>query len=301
MGMQRRVGLVCVVLLLTACKAKPVSSPAHMAEIAAWHAERLKKLQAEDGWLTLVGLHWLQPGRVRVGAAADNDIVLPKDRAPEHLGTLDLDQQGGHFVVAPGGLVTHDGAPVTEIALRSDAEGTVQPTVLRHGSLSFHLISRGQARALRVRDQDSPVRRDFSGIETYPADDKWRIEARFEPYDPPHEIVVPTGVGTMEKQKSPGAVVFSVNDVPGRLDVVQEPDSDALFIVFGDATNGKDTYGTGRFLYAKPPRDGRVTLDFNKAYNPPCAFTPYATCPLPPPQNRLALKVEAGEKKVAHH
>ena len=197
-------------------------------------------------------------------------------------------------VLEPGVAATIDGAPARRATLVTDAAG--EPTRVGLGSVSFYLIERDGRIGVRVKDLAHPHLADFRGVDRYPVDLRWRVEARFEPYDPPKAVPVPTVLGTISEQPSPGAVVFRVAARDHRIDALPGNDGE-LFLVFGDETNGKETYGGGRFLDALPPDGGRVVLDFNKAYNPPCAFTPFATCPLPPRQNKLALAVRAGEKK----
>jgi len=275
------------------------SDAAHRAEIEKWRAQRVERLRSEDGWLSLVGLFWLEEGDNLVGTAAANRVVLPSGRAPATLGTIRLSGKEARLEVAAGVLVTHEGKPVRSLLLRSDEEG--DPMIVRHGTLSFYLIRRGDRLGVRVKDSGSPVRASFRGIQSYPIRAAWRLDARFEPYEPKKAIPVPNILGTVANEPSPGAVVFEVAGKAWRLDAVEERGSDELFLIFGDATNGKETYGAGRFLYApRPGKDGRVVVDFNKAYNPPCAFTPYATCPLPPRQNRLSVRIEAGEKSYEH-
>jgi uncharacterized protein (DUF1684 family) len=273
----------------------------YRAEIETWRAARIASLKSENGWLTLVGLFWLREGENRLGSdPASNRIVFPKDTTPKAMGSLDLSKGIVTLRAAPDAGLTSDGHPVTAMTLRSDAEGS--PTVVRHGRISFFLIKRGERLGVRVKDSASPTLLSFHGLDNYPIDGKWRFEARFDAYTPSKTIAVPNILGSVDQEKSPGAAVFEVAGHSYRLDAVQEPGSEELFIIFGDQTNGVETYGGGRFLYAAlPDKAGRVVLDFNKAYNPPCVFTPYATCPLPPAQNRLALRVEAGEKKYGSH
>ncbi|MGE5278884.1 MAG: DUF1684 domain-containing protein [Acidobacteriota bacterium] len=268
-------------------------------EISQWRARRLERLRSEGGWLTLVGLFWLEPGKNAVGSGAGNRVVLPPGKAPAFAGSLDRAGESVTLHAAPGSGMLADGKPVTTLALRSDEDG--EPTVLTIGSLSFYVIRRGERLGVRVKDSQSEARRNFHGIESFPVDPKWRVEARFEPYDPPRSIAVPNVLGTVDSEKSPGALVFELEGKTYRLDPVLERGETDFFVIFGDQTNGKETYGAGRFLYASPPVGGRTVLDFNKAYNPPCVFTPYATCPLPPPENRLAIRVEAGEKAYGGH
>jgi uncharacterized protein (DUF1684 family) len=202
--------------------------------------------------------------------------------------------------VEPGVTVTSQDKRVTELELHSDKDG--KPDVLTVGSLSLYLIERGGRLAFRVKDSESAGRRSFRGLDWYPVSEAYRIRGRFVPYDPPRKIPIANVLGTVEPMESPGYVAFTVSGREVKLDaVLEEPDAKELFLIFKDATAGKDTYPAGRFLYAEMPKDGEVVLDFNKAYSPPCAFTSFATCPLPPRQNRLAVRIEAGEKKPAGH
>ena len=270
----------------------------HEEEVERWRAGRLRKLTGPDGWLSLVGLGWLQEGSNSIGSDPGSDVVLPAGKAPALLGTIEL--HGGRATLRPdpGTGLQHDGEPVrASLALRDDADGA-EPTVVTLGPLSFHLIRRERALAVRVRDSESPARDEFRGIEHFPVDARWRIEARFEPYDPPRVARAPTILGSEETYAVPGRLAFRNAGAPLQLEPFLEPGETDLFVVFGDLTNRSDTYEGGRYLYAEPPGpDGRVALDFNRAYNPPCVFTPYATCALPVPENRLPIRVEAGEKR----
>src|SRR5262249_8004586 len=190
--------------------------------------------------------------------------------------------------------------PISTMTLKTDAEG--EPTVLEHGRIRFYVIRRGTRLGVRVKDTGSAALAAFHGIDSYPIDFHWRFDAHFDAYDPPKTIPVPNILGTVDSARSPGAVVVTLGGRDCRIDAVKESGTDELFLIFGDQTNGEETYGGGRFLYAAPPdKNGRVVLDFNKAYNPPCVFTPYATCPLPPAGNRLPVRIEAGEKKYGSH
>ena len=267
------------------------------AETRAWHQKRIANLTSEDGWLSLVGLHWLKEGDNRVGSAEETEVVFPSG-TPAHLGTLT--RKGGTVTMTaqPGIALTRAGQPFTGGEL-GDSEGNQD--VLALGSLRFYLIRRGEKLGIRVKDAEAPARKQFHGIPTWPASAAWRVEGRFEPAANPRKVPVPNVLGTVDEMTSPGTIVFKVNGEEYRLDPVQESPTEQLFIIFGDLTNRTDSYGAGRFLYTDPPKDGKVVLDFNRAYNPPCAFSPYATCPLPPPQNRMKLRVEAGEKRYGDH
>jgi uncharacterized protein (DUF1684 family) len=275
------------------------SGAAYEQELAQWKAKRLAGLKSDDGWLTLIGLFWLKEGENRFGSDASNDIVLPEGKVPPFAGTLRLAGGKVQLEAQPGAGITHEGQPVTSLDLQSDAD--TAPTELELGSLSFHVISRGEKTGLRVKDSANPARAEFKGTEYYPADRKWLVSARFEPYEPPKPMPIMNVLGMETEETSPGALVFEVEGQTYSLVALREKGDEQFFIIFADQTSGKETYGAGRYLYADPPgADGRVKLDFNKAYSPPCAFTRYATCPLPPSQNRLPLRVEAGEKYAGH-
>lgn len=289
--------------------AEPPSEAEYRREIAAWKDKRDAGLRKEDSWLTLVGLSWLHEGDNSLGSAAGSDVPLPTGKAPAKLGVLKRAGERVTLLLAAPAGVTIDGeaAKAGEIALAADASG--KPTMVRLGPLTFFIVARQDKIGVRIKDRESPVRTSFTGVESFPLDPAWRIRARFERYDPPKAITVPNILGQSAEDKCPGAVVFEVAGQTYRLEPTGEP-GEELFLVFGDQTNGKETYGGGRFLdLPAPAADGTIVIDFNMAYNPPCVFTPYATCPLPPRQNKLALRVPAGEKvygdgghhSAAHH
>lgn len=271
---------------------------AYRKEIEAWRKERADGLRKEDGWLTLVGLYWLVPGANRFGSNPGNPVILPADKAPTFAGSLNLEAGQVKVTVQPGVALTADGKPVTPgMVLKSDAEKG-GPTVLKLGSLSFHVIDRGGKFGVRVKDSRSPALASFKGLDNYPIRPGWRVAARFEPYKD-KKIAIANVIGQIDQVESPGAVVFQWKGKTYRLDAIGGSPEEGFFLVFGDRTNGKETYGAGRFLDTGPAKDGKVVVDFNTAYNPPCAFTAFATCPLPPRQNKLALRIDAGEKKFA--
>lgn len=264
--------------------------------IERWRAERLEEINGEDGWNTLIGLFWLPEGRNNLGSDPSNEIVLPKRNVPRFAGSIWLDKGIVRLEANPEAGITSEGKAATTLVLHSDVEAN--PTLLRLGSLKLFVINRGGKFGLRVKDKQNPARSHFKGLDYFPIDLKWRLKAKFESYVPPKTIPVANVLGQMEDMTSPGALVFAVNGKPYRLDPVLEKGSNQLFVMFADTTTGKETYGAGRYLYADPPGvNGEVILDFNKAHNPPCAFTVFATCPLPPRQNRLTIRIAAGEKK----
>ncbi len=276
-----------------------VADDTHVKEVEQWRLERRESLEQPDGWFSLVGLFWLEDGENTCGSDPSSTVRLP-DSVPARIGVFRKSETGVEFETSPDAGVTVDGQETTRSTLATDAEG--EPTVVEVGSVKLYLIDRDGRVGVRVKDSQSPALLAFAGLDNFAVDSRWRTEARFVPYDPPRQIAVPTVLGTIAEQPSPGAVEFELAEATQshRLDVLPGGD-DQYFIVFGDASNGKETYGGGRFLYATAADEaGRVVLDFNQAYNPPCAFTPYATCPLPPRQNRLAVAVQAGEKNYAN-
>jgi uncharacterized protein (DUF1684 family) len=261
----------------------------HAARVIDWWAARDERLRDPDGWLTLVALHWLSPGDNRFGADASNDIALSGQDVPAHAGSLWLDDGQVR-------LQSHGEAEPRPEPMESDLGG--EPTVIQIGSLHMYVIQRGQRWALRVRDHESQAIVAFRGMDHFPIDPAWRVTGRLLPAAPGERLEIVDVTGDIGSEETPGTVEFerdgqtwSLAALPG------DADERRVWLVFGDATNGTETYGGGRFLYSEPVSDdGSVVLDFNLAYNPPCVFSPYATCPLPPPQNRLDPRIEAGER-----
>jgi len=292
--------VLAVSLLLAPAPAAPPAPAAYKAEIEAFRKERDVSLRNDEGWLTLVGLSWLSDGENSVGSSSKSRVLLPKGKAPETLGVIRVEKGVATFTAAPGAAVTSDGKPVTAIVLKPDTSRDT--TRLVHGSLTFYAIKRGSKLGIRVKDREAATLKKFEGVECFPVDAGWRLVATFETYQPPKKVEVPNILGTPETQKSPGALVFTKDGRTHRIDALYDGRGGELFLVFGDETNSKETYGGGRFLTTPPPeKDGTVVVDFNRAINPPCVFTPYATCPLPPKQNRLAMRVTAGEKTYGKH
>jgi len=223
-------------------------------------------------------------------------IRLPRESAPERVGSFLFRGRKTVFFAERGAGVTVNGAPVTTIEMHPDKDGP--PTVIAFGDFSMHVIQRGERFGIRLRDTNSKFRREFRGLEWFPISETYRVRARFVTHPAPRTIAVPNVLGDVERRPSPGYALFTLDGKEYRLEPVTE--ENRLFFIFKDLTSGKETYPAGRFLYADMPKDGNVEVDFNKAYNPPCAFTPYATCPLPPKQNRLAVRIPAGEKRYGH-
>lgn len=288
-----------IVALLAAVSAplaaQETNPESHTREIETWRRDRLDRLTADDGWLTLIGLYWLSEGKNNIGSDPSSTVVFPAGKAPPYAGAIFLSGQELRFAAAPGAEILHQGELASTLPLLADTQG--EPTILEAGNISFYVIERDGRFGVRLKDPSHPARAEFRGIDHYPVSADWKAAARFEAYEPPKEISIPTELGTISRQVSWGAAVFEIDDQELRLDVLAEPGAEQLFIIFADKTTGVETYGGGRYLYsAAPDESGRVVLDFNKAYNPPCVFTAFATCPLPPRQNRLPIRVEAGEK-----
>lgn len=274
----------------------------HEASVEAWRRARLARLTTPDGWLSLVARVPLDEGESRVGSAEDCAVALPAERAPADVGTFRREGKAVTFTPAAGVQVTLRGrddaralAPGVAVPVRTD-DRDGPPDRLALGALTIEVVERPDGMIVRARDPESQTRREFAGIQHFPVDPKWRVVARFERYEPPKKIDLGYEAGASEEHLSPGAAVFEIDGVTCRIDPVFDAGNKRLYLVFWDPTGRDSTYGAGRFLYAPLPEGDRVLLDFNQAFSPPCAFTPFAACPLAPPQNRLPVRVEAGEK-----
>jgi len=289
--------LFMILLTLNACNQNGDSSDdAYLKEINRWKEKRLARLKSENGWLNLAGLFWLEEGVNTIGSDSSNSIIYP-EKAPPRLGKYMLGKGQVSFIPEPGTEVLLDKKPIEELDIATDKTG--KPTLLESGSLAWFIIERGDQFGIRLRDYKHPSINKLTHIESFPADPAWKIEAEFEAYKEPRELLIPTIIGTVEKNMCPGILRFSVNGVQQVFYPVAA--GKKLFVIFADETSALETYGGGRFLYLdKPDKRGLVTIDFNKAFNPPCAFTKYATCPLPPRENFLTVRIKAGEKGVDH-
>lgn len=254
-------------------------APEYRESIGNWRAEREARLTAEDGWLTLTGLFWLREGASPAGSAETAAVRLPAGFPAE------------------AGVFHRSGMTVRWNGKRLKTDKSGDPDIVRIGRLRLHVIERGSKLGVRIKDDESAARRNFQGLRWFPVRHEWNVRARFVPQ--PKQMVFDAQAGDKQRMSSPGYVEWEHNGRKLRLTPVTEDSQ--LWFIFRDRTAGKTTYGAARFLYADPPKDGYVNLDFNKAYNPPCVFTPYATCPLPPPENRLDVAVEAGEMMYAGH
>ena len=299
--------VVLAVLATGACsRAADPPSPASTATVtsAGWRADDEQyrrdletKLTSDTGWLTIAGLAFLTKPETTVGSDPSSDVVLP-GATPPLVGTFVLsDDRHVSVRLAPGVRVTLlDGKPFAGGAIKSDGEGSPDRLVLGDVQVWVHMS--GDRPTIRIRDKNSPLRKSFTGMKWYPVDPAYRIEATYVPFDQAKTFAIPNLLGDIDRMSATGQVTFSMNGVEHRM--TPFIDGDELWFVFRDLTSGETTYPAARFLYTPLPKDGKVVLDFNRAENPPCAFNPYATCPLPPPENRLTVRVEAGGQYQSH-
>lgn len=269
------------------------------SEYEAWKSNRLERLQQPHGWLSLVGLEWLHVGKNSIGAAEDNDVQL--SHGPDYLGTfwLSADKNIRFVPNKASGIKANDEEVTEKITVHADTSEQ-ETTVFTIDTFQFYVVERGDKFAFRIKDSQADTRINFKGLEYYPEDEKFRIDAKFVPYEPAKIIPTVNVLGILTEEPSPGRLEFTIDGEAYSLDALDS--SDSYYMIFADKTNGRTTYGPGRFVYTdgKVDDNGMVRIDFNKAYNPPCAFTAYSTCTLPPRQNRMPVMIEAGEKKYAN-
>ncbi len=300
---------VLLLLLLVACdrdgnqeqggKQAPIDEN-FLADNAVWRNERKEALLKPDGWTSLVGLHWLELKAHYLGSSAGSGIRLAV--GPPKMGMLE--QRDGRIFFTPerGVALTLDGEPLKgRVELKTDRDETPSLVGFDEGKGVLGVIKRGERYALRIKHADAPTRLRFTGLQYWPADPGWKITGKFVPHPPGKTLPIVDIIGTTSDAPNPGAVEFVRDGKTYRIEAIGEPGSDELFLVLADRTSGHGSYSAGRFMDTPgPDAQGQVVLDFNRAYNPPCAFTPFATCPLPPPENRLDLAISAGEKAYAH-
>lgn len=255
----------------------------------AWRERRFNRLTEPFGWLSLVGLEPLQEGRYRIGTGPDNELHMAS--GPPLWGMLTVIGSRAWFDVEPGADVRIINASGPSVEMQT--AGDHGPTFIEAGSMQLQLLERGGNPVLRLRDSQASTRVDFAGLEYFPFNPDWRIEARWLPHPEGRTLLIANVLGELIHEPNPGMAEFVFEGRSYGLEAVDS--GDQLFFILADRTSGRESYGLGRFLYSDLPEDGRVVLDFNRAYNPPCAFTEYSTCPLPPPENRLDIRIEAGE------
>ena len=297
--------LALLLLSLSALNATDTDSAATWkVSLLTWRADLAKELQQPNGWLTLIGLEWLKPGDNTFGSAPGNNLVVKAPTAA-YLGVVQLNDKGLELLPPhggyPNGLLVDGKIPENPQTLGSD--DSEQPSKITTGTVTITIIHRGERYGLRIKDSKAPARTQFHGLRWYPPDETYRVPAKWIPYNPPRQVAIPTILGTEVKSDVPGAAEFTLDGKTLRLEpILESPDDKELFFILRDTTSSTETYGAGRFLYTPLPdhgltQPGDLVLDFNRAQNPPCAYTPYATCPLPPPQNRLPIPIPAGQQR----
>ncbi len=279
---------------------KAINVDPYRADIEKFRQQREAKLTSDTGWLTIAGLSFLTKPETTFGSDAESDVVLPAG-APAKAGTFVL-AKNGKISVKPEPGVTYkllDGKPFAGGPIKSDGEGP--PDRLVFGDVQVWIHQSGERPAVRIRNKNNPLRKEFTGMKWYPVNGAYRVEGTFVPYDKPKHLQIPNMLGDIDDMESPGHVKFALNGKEHNMAVITE-DEDNFWFIFRDLTSADETYPAARFLYTpRPDKNGKVVLDFNRAENPPCAFNPYATCPLPPKENRLQVRVEAGEKIYERH
>ena len=291
--MKKLVLLATVLLSLSSANAQT----AYIKEMEKWRSDQESDLKKDDGWLTVAGLFWLKDGVNTIGSGPGFDVRLTDNFKQGKFGEIDFHNGAATLKVESGVEAQSDGKEISAIELVSDEKG--KPAKIQTGSQTFYLIKREDRFGIRLKDNNSDARLAFKGLHWFPVDESYKVTARFEAFPAPQEVRVPNVLGGKFKMKSPGVLKFNLGEKEYSLQPVVEED-DKLFIIFHDVSNETETYTGGRFLYADKPVNGQVVLDFNQAVNPPCAFTHFATCPLPPAQNDLHVAIEAGEKRYGH-
>jgi uncharacterized protein len=295
-------------VVLSACERDvpplpPLDLAAYNDTIAKFHKKRVDGIAGPEGWATLVGLWWLKPGVTRIGSDSAFEIVLPANHSPKLFGTVIVQGDSARFEPARGVKIVSDSQPVTApVRLHSDVEE--KQNVLRSGPLVVAYITRSGKKAIRIKDTLSAARTSFPGHKYFPTDTSWRLTARFVPRERPDSMNIIDVLGIETRMWWPGELRFRVKGTQYSLQVIREPEDHGkrLFVMFRDSTNGKETYPAMRYTYVNQPDSlGRTALDFNQSYSPPCAFTTFATCPLPPKGNTLPFRVPAGELKPEGH
>ncbi len=284
------VGAAFLLLTLALLGAAAAEDPDYVTSLKNWQAENEANLKKDSGWLTVAGLYWLREGENTVGADASNDFVLPEGSAPGDVGVFDFEDRKATFRAADGVTVTQNGEPATRVELEMGEKHAVAI-----GELKMWLHYSGPRLAIRLRDLNSSLRKEFTGLKWFAVDPRYKVVAKFTPYAEPKKVDLLNVLGDIESFESPGYVDFELMGTSVRMEPLSTRGG-GLWFVFRDGTSGKGSYPAARFLRTEKPENGEVVIDFNRSYNPPCAYNPHTTCPVPTKQNRLKVPVEAGEK-----
>ncbi len=291
-----------VIVLIPGCQKKELGQADipenYVEQVQHWKQERVASIKSPTGWLRLAGMFWLDEGENSFGSGENQDVQLPEGTIPEEAGTFLF--ENGHVTmnVADGVTITHNGEPVSEMVL-FDGENEDTPNV-QHESLEWFVIKRGDMVGIRLYNKENEQADQFTGFDSYPIDEKWNRRARFIPNPEGTTISIVNVLGQEEDLESPGVLEFSIDGEIYTLDAIDSDDN--MFMIVGDQTNQTETYQAGRYIYVDFPKDGSqyTNIDFNKIYNPPCAYSVFTTCQLPPPQNQLEVAIAAGEKRATN-
>jgi hypothetical protein len=291
--------ILFVFLSLFACNSQEsFNEEDYIKSIQDWQVKRLDNLKSENGWLNLVGLYWLKEGQNPFGSNEANNIIFP-EKAPEFIGTITLFKDNLSISINEDIKVFVNDSLITERDINTDFDDNT--TIFKMGSLKWHIIKRGEKYGIRLRDLESPLIDQITEIPYFPINPVWRIQATFKKFDSPKKIAIPNVLGDTEYENCYGLLTFEIEGKEYSLMPLGDGETNGLFLIFADETSAEETYGAGRFLSVeKPDKNGKTFVDFNKATNPPCAFTEFATCPLPPKENILPIKILAGEKTNEH-
>ena len=301
--MKRLITLIILFSMLTSffsCQSKKekFNEEEYVKSVKDWKAQRLENLKSETGWLNLVGLYWLNEGQNPFGSNEANNIVFPEN-APDFIGTIILYKGNLSISIDEGAEVYINDSLLKEHDVYTDADPNT--TMFKTGSLRWYIIKRGDRYGIRLRDVESPLIEKITEIPSFPINPKWRLKAKYKKFEKPKEIAIPNVLGDIEFEKCYGLLIFEKNGKEYSLTPLGDGINNDFFVIFADETSAEETYGAGRFLSVKKPNKKGVTyIDFNKATNPPCAFTDFATCPLPPKENILPIEITAGEKINEH-
>lgn len=293
--------ILCSLIFLSCnSKQKNISVEEHLMEVNDWHEKQMVSLRSETGWLNLIGLYWLKEGLNTFGSGHQVDLKLESDQFPEEIGQFELIEGKVFFTPSQKGITSNSGEIMDRVLIFDSENGIAEALSFR--SLHWVIIKRSDAYGLRLRDFEAEAVKKFEGVERFPVNLEWRIIADFVPYSPPKDIMITNVIGQTTPNPSPGYLQFEVGGKTYKIDALGSEEDEELFLIFADATSGGETYGGGRYMYVKKAdASGKIILDFNKAYNPPCVYTPHATCPLPPRQNILDLAITAGHKNFGDH
>lgn len=287
--------IVFVTFMLVIVSVSSGEDPGYVDSVKSWQAEREENLQKDKSWLTVAGLYWLREGENWVGTATSNDFVLPEGSAPATVGVFKFHDRKATFQAENGVTITRDGKPIHKVELEMGEKHAIEIN-----DLKMWLHYSGERLAIRLRDLNASYRKEFAGLDWFPVDPKFRVEATFTPHTEEKKVEMLNILGDIEVFEAAGYVDFELQGQKVRMEPMKAREG-ALWLIFRDGTSGKGSYQAARFLRTEPPNNGKVVIDFNRAYNPPCAYNPHTTCPMPTKENRLEIRIEAGEKNYKKH